>query len=413
MSDNQSDLLLDAGTIIGLQKNQQNRWPSNSLIEARFDGITSPGLLAMSKFTINSNNINSNLWPSPRIPANGWFDPAPLPHILQIECIEPSQTEIEPAKSSQMVIDGTFESYKGYPATTFDATLFAYQELYDHPEWHPIGSQSAIFFNQHDNGNVGKLQRAKNMWDKIAQPSSNFQINWNNNQAAIKQKLEEIKTEMTMLNNISSSELQESTTQALATLNSELVVLQQTNQALSEQYIVDRNVRVNQLLNDLEVVTTVNTWEYNLKLVLTQLAQAYISPSGDLNTMQYATIQMIADQCRYAGGIGVVLARAKLGRYDYNDEIMCADVESRNNQQVVLATISPNPANEYCHISFNGYYTGQVRVINLQGNVQINLMLTDVDSIDLNTKKIPIGVYYIQLNDYGKGSQSHKLIIAR
>ena len=132
MSDNQNDLHLNSGTIIGVQDKHQNRWPSSSPNEAFFDGDPGQPMLDMSKFVINSPGQNSNLWAVPRIPSDGWFEISQPPFILQIDCYDKSEedpNDPSQTRASRMVIDGFFEPYKGYPATTWDASLYAFSEL--------------------------------------------------------------------------------------------------------------------------------------------------------------------------------------------------------------------------------------------------------------------------------------------
>ena len=402
MGGNVNDLYLQAGTIIGEQLDKENKWPDNSPTEARFDGNPGPNALLMSRIRINTPNQNSPLWANPRVPANGWFSFSGGTPTLSLPCYKDEQDPTNPAQSRAgvMVINGTFEPYKGYPASTWEASLGAFSVLMKHPELRPTGSPDAAFYNLHNTGNMGKLQRAREDWDNIALFSASLERAWTTNETAISQKLGEISMQIQQMQPAQTPAQQTQITQTLTVLNNELVTLQQTNQSLSAQYLSEVAVRANLILSDLAAVNNDNVWESNLKTVLTLLAQRQLAGNTAWSEAQQNTLQAIADQCRHAGGIGVVIARTAIEKFNYNDEAMCpgfSQSRSGNDTGYLGTTLAPNPANDICHIFFDKAISGVIHLLDLQGQTQRSFQLKNAISYDLNTVNLAAGLYYLQV----------------
>ncbi len=406
MGGNVDDLYLESGTIIGEQKDKENKWPDSSPTEARFDGNPTSGALFMSRFLINTSNQNSPLWADPRVPGNGWFVFSGGSPSLSLPCFKDEQDPTDPPqpRAGRMVIDGTFEPYKGYAASTWEASLGAFSVLMVHPELRPTGSPDALFYNLHNTGNVGKLQRAREAWDNIALFSASLESSWSNNQTAVSQKLDEIRVQNQQMQQAQTPAQQVQIAQTLTTLKGELTALQQTNQSLSAQYLSEVASRANLLLSDLGAISATDVWESNLKTVLTLLAQRQLVGNAAWTESQQNTLQTIANQCRHAGGIGVVIARAALEKFDYDDEAMCpgfSQPRSEDATRFFNTTLFPNPANDICHIAFDKAVSGMLTLCDPQGRIQRSIQLTDAGSFDLNTQNLPAGLYYVQV----KGEQ--------
>ncbi|MBP6811986.1 MAG: T9SS type A sorting domain-containing protein, partial [Saprospiraceae bacterium] len=386
--------------------------------EARFDGDPDALLLSMSAFNINTADQNSQLWATPRIPAVGWFgysghSPSNLIHC--VTTVDDPPREPHQAFASQMVINGTFESYKGYPATTWDASLYAFSELIAQPEWRPDGSLNEQFYNLHNTGNVGKLQRAREAWDNIALFSSTLESNWSSNQAAISQKLDELLTQSQLMQNSQIAIQQVQISQTMETLKNDLTELQALNQSLSTQFSSEVNARGSQLLTDLSAISTTMIWEANLKSVLALLAQRQIENTTEWTNEQESALLSIANQCRHEGGIGVVLARAAINKFDYNDEAMCpgyTQPRSDNGFEVVHAILSPNPASNLCQIRFDKALSGTLTICNLQGQVLRSLQLSNTLSLDIDTESLPTSLYVVQIKTDAMPVWSAKLTIS-
>ncbi|MFN0036011.1 MAG: T9SS type A sorting domain-containing protein [Saprospiraceae bacterium] len=350
------------------------------------------------------------------IVADEWFEfsgTAPEPTLICSRYNDPNGAA--QSRAGKMVIDGTFEPYKGYPASTWEASLGAFSVLMAHPELRPAGSPDAAFYNLHDTGNVGKLQRAREARDNIALFSASLESAWTNNETAVSQKLDEIRAQNQEMQQAQTPAQQAQIAQMLTTLKGELTALQQTNQSLSAQYLSAVADRANLLLSDLAAISTTDVWESNLKTVLTLLAQRQLAGNAEWTEAQQNTLQAIADQCRHAGGIGVVIARAAIEKFDYDDEALCPGFTQPRSGDATgsfNATLVPNPANDICHVVFGRAASGTLTLSDLQGRVLRYVRLTDVGSFDLDTRDLTIGLYYVQVKSEQGIVCSNKLAVS-
>ena len=401
-SSNLTGTYLFDGSVVGKQPEKQNLWPgnlSNDIAEAHFDGNPLPGALSASLFSINSSNMASDYWPSPRIPTNNWFVPSGNEPGPQIQCII---SAADPkSERERQAITSEFQAYKGYPASIWEARLDAFGTLSAHPELLVSGSADAQFYNLYTTGNIGKLHRALLSCDAVVQFSTSFANSWNSNQTAIEQKISDIGTQTDLMEQAQTDAEQLQIAQTIATLQSELGSLQSTNQSLSAQYQSDVAARANTLLNDLGNITTTDVWETNLKTVLTLSAQKLLAESVIWSSGQQSTLQGIADQCRHEGGIGVVMARIAIGAFNYNDEAMCpGQGQERSETTIHLpATLAPNPASDLCRISFEKLMSGTLFVRDLQGQIVLTFQLKEEIAFDLDTHNWVNGLYNISIKD--------------
>lgn len=76
---------------------------------------------------------------------------------------------------------------------------------------------------------------------------------------------------------------------------------------------------------------------------------------------------------------------------------------------VKLATVFPNPFVNTLSITFNKNYTGNIKLFNVQGELQINKRVNNKNTIQLNTAKLNKGVYFLQLSNRSN-TQSFKIL---
>ncbi|MEZ4939980.1 MAG: right-handed parallel beta-helix repeat-containing protein [Saprospiraceae bacterium] len=401
MEDNHTGLYLAPGTIMGVQAIRENKWegdlPTGGIAEAHFDGTPGLGLLQMSLFQINSSNTNSSFWATPRIPASGWFLFAGTQVALAYSCLQDAEPFPPKSEAESMLIGGGFENYKDYPASGWEMSLSAFGVLAEYPELRPANSPEESFYETHISGNVGKLQRARMTWDDIALFSTSLEAGWASNTADIDQKLGAIKTETLAMEAASTPAEQVQIAATLEALKTELESLLQTNQSLSAQYQSDVSAKANDLAADLAEINATEDWENNLKTVLQLSVERLLAGTGEWTTTQQTTLESIADQCRHEGGIGVVLARSAIEKFDYDDEAMCPGwVDERTAPGAALnASIFPNPANTVCRISFKEPVRGTLHIRNMQGLMVQSLTLADVPTVTINTEKWPAGLYVV------------------
>lgn len=417
MSDNLTGLYLAPGSIIGPQEDQENKWlgdlPNNGVAEAHFDGNPGLGQLQMSKFFINSSNSNSTFWADPRIPGTGWFDPSSSPEGHAFLCLKEEVPGPRKSTADDMVIGGDFPAYKAYPASEWDATLNAFANLDKNPELRPANSPEAEFYETHLTANIGKFHRARSAWDNIAAFSAVLAADWEDNAAETAQKLGDIRAENLAMEQATTEAERTQIAQTLETLKSELDLLLQTNQNLSAQYQSDVMDKADELAADLEDITVTETWEENLKTVLEFSVERLLATNGEWTSTQYETLESIAGQCRHEGGIGVVLARSAIEKFDYDDEEICPGWEERSAKSTTMpSVISPNPANDLCRLSFAQPMSGLLTVCNVQGKAIQTRVLTAANILTLTTEKWPSGIYVIHITSGDSAVFSGKLVVA-
>lgn len=419
-SSNIRGLYLFPGSVVGQQFEKQNLWPgnlANDVAEAQFDGNPAQGALTSSQFKVNSSDLSSDYWPTPVLPNTGWFIPSGNEPGPQTGCV--ISAAAAKSERERQAITGEFQAYKGYPASTWEARLNAFGTLAAHSESLINGSADAQFYNANTSGNIGNLYRAQQSWDAIMQFNTSFESSWTSNQTAIAQKLSDIAAQTDLMENTITEADQLQIAQTIASLQTDLEALQSTNQSYSTQYRSDVTSRANTLLSDLGQISTTDVWETNLKTVLTLSVQRLLSSSEPWSSTQLSTLQAVADQCRHAGGAGVVLARTAIGAFNYNDEAMCpgenyasGQGSDRSNTAIQLqAMLTPNPATDLCRISFERPVSGSLFVQNGQGQVVQTLQIKEENSLDLDTRKLATGLYTIRIKDAQGGQFVNKLSV--
>ena len=411
--DNLNGLNLTSGTIIGQQLKKDNVWPGNGSTEAIFDGNPTFGEIIASQFEISTPNINSALWANPRIPNAGWFVPPmtpPTPNPPTDLCyLDPDSPK---SGADEQAITGGFQAHKDYPASLWEAQLKAFRTLSDYPEFLITGSADLQFYNAHDAGSVGKLSRSISAWEDIAQFSALFESAWNGNQVSITQKIEEIKGKVLEMSQAETPAQQEQIAQEIASLEVALLTLQQTNQTLSTQYQTIVAANITQLLSELNNINAAEVWESNLKTSLTLLAQRAGSGNSVWTSTEHNTLQAIAYQCRFAGGIGVVMARAAIEQFNYDDQAMCPGYTERSSNTADLPVkLAPNPSTDFCSITFENPTTATLLVSDLDGRMIRSLDVKEASSYVLDTRDLVNGLYTVTIKD-DQGQQSvNKLVI--
>lgn len=400
MTGSLADLYLFAGSTIGKQDRTFNKWPDNDLLEAHFDGTPTQNQLFASLFIIHTSNTTSEYWANPRMPAIGWFGYAGVNSETEAACIDNSGGGVGKSEANNQAISGTFEAYKGYPASAWEAKLAAYRSLSANPALLVSGSADAQFYNTHTSANIGKLARAIEAKEALLKAGSSFGSAWAQQQSDIHTKLSDLRAQQSLMEQTTTTAQENTIAQIISGLQSDIAGLQQTGNSLASQYRSTVSSSTTQLLADLGNITASDLWESNLKTVLELWATRIGAGADAWTSTQQATLKSIADQCRYEGGIGVVMARAAIGNDRYNDEAMCPDVRDDREQvaEVTLqGVLAPNPANEISYIKLANVVSGQLFVYNAQGQLVQNQTLDNTDIITVPTATLPMGIYQVQV----------------
>jgi hypothetical protein len=422
MKGNLTGLYLYDGTVIGQQIAQENTWPgdlpSGGVDEAKFDGMPGQGALLASRFAVNDlAHPQSDYWPNPREPMNSmndWFvgafgTPSPVLHCY----ISNGDGFSGKSEADRQIIEGEYQPYKGYPATTWETTLNAFGTFYNSPEL--LTSENNItqqFYSVHNTDNIGKIYRALVSWENAKLFTAPLQSQWDTNQASLDQIINALAYQDASMEQAQSFTDQQLITQSISTLQGQLATLHQNSESLTSQYQSDVTGRINQLLTDLSNISTTNVWETNVITVLTLSSQRLLNSNDDWTLSQKSILQAIAGQCRFEGGIGVVMARAAIASYRYDDAVMCPGVSnSRNSIPYFLASLTPNPSNNICRINFDKIFSGAVAVASSNGQVLENLQIENASFYDLDTHALPNGLYLITLKSAEGHHSTHKLSV--
>ncbi|MBL7796987.1 MAG: T9SS type A sorting domain-containing protein [Saprospiraceae bacterium] len=403
MEENLTGLYLSPGSIMGQQFERENSWsgdlPGDGIAEAHFDGNPDQQFTSMSLFSINSSNPTSDFWANPRIPEDDWFEDSQGQPSILADCYEVWPFPLPPSVSDDRVIGDEFEAYKDYPASEWEAILRAYGTLYHNADYRAGNGAAATFFALHDTANIGKLYRASLAWKTLGRMDSGFETDWSDNATAISLKLDTLTSLVAEMETADEAD-QDSLATILILLQEDVAALQTDNADLADQYVDMLAARADQLASDLEDITAVEVWEQNMKTVLTLLVERFQEDESVWSGAQYDTLLSIADQCRHEGGIGVVMARAAIEQYDYDDEIMCPGASQSRRVSTTTAlqgSIAPNPAGDFFTIRLDRPVTGQVILRNMHGQPLRSITVTESAAIDLDTRLLSSGVYHISV----------------
>lgn len=403
--DNGTGLHLMNGSVIGEQFFSGNLWLGQNPLGLEGLAEGDDATIAMSRFYIQTpETSNSAFWAIPRSPGGDmWFryenNGSDNPYHYNFTCI--SLDEVDPNNPSgsktaanKASIAGDYPAFKGYPASVWEADMAAYALLWKHPEQIDASGPDNAFMTQHQDANTGKLARAVEAWHRYHAMPTALSADWEQNRTAIIGKRQAVADQEALLGITTDPTAQDAILQTLSTLKSELGALQAEGALYAETYRAHCVGNLDALLLALAAVSPGNGYEQNLKTVLVLLATQ--AKTGNAWTAaELAVLNSIAAQCRYEGGLGVVMARGALEQSDYDDEALCPGVEERSAVANALHSSSaPNPADEYCQIRFGEALNGMLTVFNAQGNPVQTLVLSEASNCDLSTSTWPNGVYY-------------------
>lgn len=177
-----------------------------------------------------------------------------------------------------------------------------------------------------------------------------------------------------------------------------------------------------QLLSDLNAIAVTTTHEQNLKTDLLIFLEQYTGNGTPPTPQQTTDLTAIADQCRYEGGIGVVLARLALGQPstregDCTEGLGRGQGSERSSQapaNTVNAAVFPNPVAEQAFsVQLDrSILDGAVRLVDLQGRVLGNWTFSG-DVLNVREANASPGVYLLEVLEQGHILSRNKLVFSR
>ncbi len=175
-----------------------------------------------------------------------------------------------------------------------------------------------------------------------------------------------------------------------------------------------------QLLSDLNAISTTTTHDQNLKTDLGIFLEQYIGNASVLTQQQTINLNAIADQCRYEGGIGVVLARLALGQSstregDCQEELGRGHGSNRSSHSSVTlnTAVFPNPVIEQAFsVQLNqSIQDGTLRLVDLQGRV-VGVWTFSGDVKNILESNVTPGVYLLEVLEQGQILSRNKIVFS-
>jgi hypothetical protein len=410
---------------IGLQANKENRWyGTNSLVEAF--ALNQASALA-SIFEINSSNLNSIFWPSPRrigtVDDNFvWFVPSatgPEANENEIACFisEPGpEGEYELADTDIKLLNSTYQPPLDYPALVWEAKWQFADRLNRNPALQNISNEAAQYYLNTFNDSYSSLNRVyqgyMNRW-KPADPLTTIAENYASSLSdAITNRF--ALDAMLSVNPEENISLHYQMLEADSAIYAISVLLEQALENL--KILIDQ--QVNALIADVDNVNCQEAYETDMKNVVKTLLLSHFT-EGELTAEQAGQMAEIADKCRYSGGYAVLLARSLFEpKESYGQDSDCEAPQlmvnsafEQSNPSVIR--IFPNPTSESLTIQTNqAFERGKAHLFNAQG-----LLILDFDLFGQNTvfpvNTLKSGIYFLDVKLDGKPGMRMKFVVTR
>lgn len=176
-----------------------------------------------------------------------------------------------------------------------------------------------------------------------------------------------------------------------------------------------------QLLTDLNALTLNSEHEQNLKSVLSIFLEITISNSEAMSQQQTDTLNDIADQCRYEGGIGVVLARLALGQSSRRVDDCSSGLRGSGGRVLnvrasfseVNTSVFPNPAGQSFSVRLDqNVQNGTLRLVNLQGQITRSWEFSG-NTVDIQDANVSPGVYFLEVQEQSAILSRNKVVFNR
>jgi hypothetical protein len=395
-------------TTIGKQSKKENRWLGNdSPIEAfASDNGSVPG----STFEINSSDLNSEYWPSPR--KIGTVDDN-MQWFKQLQGEEPSNNftclrgkifgEEDLGREDQKLLNNTYTPPAAYPALDWEARWRFADRLHRNPELSLLGSEVSDYYLSTANESYSHLnyvyQSYLNRWD----PTVEMEDLTSAYLLAIEQRF--------ALDNLLQDNVDISPAVQVQMLAQDVII---RNKAAVLKFgltnwadAVDQSMQ--HLLEEVNSVACSEDYEIDMQTVLGVMIEGHLN-ANVLTDEQDSAIKKIAAKCRYSGGYAVVLARSFFAQEEiYSQDIDCKIEErgySVNNSKQTGLMLSPNPATQTLSLMIDKSFSeGVLRVFNSQGTLVHTKILT-APNVILPIGEFPTGVYRLNVSMNGVNSVS-------
>ncbi|MFN0173399.1 MAG: T9SS type A sorting domain-containing protein [Saprospiraceae bacterium] len=173
-----------------------------------------------------------------------------------------------------------------------------------------------------------------------------------------------------------------------------------------------------QLFSNLNAISVTTTYEQNLKTDLCIFLGQYLANGSALTQQQVADLTAIANQCRYEGGRGVVLARLALGQSSTRDGDCSTSFRGgggseRSNPEFmhsVSATVFPNPAEHSFSVQLDhSLQNATARLVDLQGRL-LGTWAFSGNILNVSEVSVSAGVYFLEVLEQGHVLIRNKIV---
>lgn len=391
-------------TSISPQKAAENQWlGSDSPAEAFAINLASA---LASVFEINSSNLNSDYWPDPRkIDTSNdqfiWF--------TQLQGEEPSNNfscqsgrpfgEGGLAETDIRLLNGTYQPLLNYPALSWEANWQFVDRLNRNMELQTISNSVQQYYQSNFDNSFNRLNRIYQSYLNRWKPDSNTTENVDNLAAAFYLALEQ----HFALEELLSEDLESNLSLYSQILSIDLTIEDKSSDLAGAVEnlieIVDQNVT--ELLNEIENISCVETYEVDIKTVLETALHSHLA-GGVLTTQQTIQLSEIADKCRFSGGYAVVLARAFFEPQDYYEQDENCSLGERVDAKKLALTdifsLYPNPSYGILTLRVNQSFTiGKGIIFNTLGQV-INTFDIQDEHVSVPIAGLQNGIYFIEVH---------------
>jgi|GEM_PF-1007448 len=424
-----SGLRLSADAITGQQKNNRNEWYGTASLEGNFAfvGFNSSSLndllfVEMSKFFIRNTDQTSISWANPRsiggVSDNDyWFQSqAGLP-LEDYPCsVTTCCDDTELTKGDERVLQDSFPAYDGYTASTWEAGFRLYRHLNEETGLLSTNAAANTWHTAQSSGNLGKLYTAYRAVENAGPDATQLgQLTTAYN--SLSALLVQVAAKDAQIGQLTSTTGE---AQLLAQRDSlmNLLISQQTAYNLLDSTVtVQRRTAAATAATTLATMTPANTHERYMKQVLD--IQLNLLSTGNVPAeAQTDTLEMIAGQCRYFGGYGVVLARMMVGNAGYVDSTLCSSSarsigDSDETNPAAGISVLPNPAQDHFVLRVGTAFTqGRLTLVNALGQIVRDENLMGIDTY-VNSAGLPAGMYTLSIRIDQQPVQVKKVLISR
>lgn len=273
---------------------------------------------------------------------------------------------------------------------------YLYQKLTTHPNLVNWSAAVTSFYNNAQNGPVGKFYSIHEGIKTLGFPPSSINTSY-------EQLLQDIATE----------------TDAY-----QLDLKLQDLASMDAQIAAWKSNRINELVTELNGISTTAQYQQNEKDMLLLYLQTVAQDITSFTTSQQSAIDALANQCALDAGPGIYWARMMRQYYsegwDWQDDCMPLAYRSEETaSQAIIenkgATLYPNPAYGQVTLSFNEPLQdgGSITIHDLQGRALFSTEVLPGDGeATLATDNLPNGFYTVKLTTDGRVLSTLKLAIA-